>query len=213
MDALLAKGYRIAGSKAGTSYAIYRPFNAMNPISILSKVGDVQAAFDARSNFAFGSPNEYGDARWYALHDRSLTRPGDYLVGAGGAYFIAAQQPLLPSFCISCNATVSLRRPIRQSAIGAVAYAGGDPDREVEIMAGWPIALLLKGGGAVSDGGLPGEPSVATLQATIPVISDDISIAPQRADILVDGAGLRYVVRSSEGTDLGFRLTIEQAGP
>jgi hypothetical protein len=201
MQALVSKGYRIAGSKAGTTYTQYRPTDPLAPLG--NQIGTITAAFDAKAAFRFDAPNEYGDSRWYGLFDTSAVDAGDYLTGQLGTYFVAAVQPLLPAFCISCNTTVDLLRMPANAAPGLQPYTAVSGGSEVTLLSAWPASLLFGGRASRGEAGLPGELGLASYLALLPAFA---GATVQPGDVLRDANGLRYNVQSAELSDLGWRI-------
>ena len=207
LQALASKGYGIAGRKTGTDYAQYRPSDALDPLATV--LATLSASFDAKAPYGFAAPNEYGDARWYGLLDTSAVQPGDYLTGQGGTFFIAAVQPLLPAFCINCNATLSVLHVPASAAVGVqIDYSAVYADAETEIMAGWPASLLFGGQRSQSEARLPGELALPAFTVLLPAFA---GVTIQPSDVLRDSDGVRYVVQAAELSDLGWRLNARRA--
>lgn len=199
MQALVAKGYAKAGAVTGTPYTQYRPANASAPM--ISPLATLQASFDAKAAYGFNAPNEYGDARWYGLLDTSAVAPGDYLVGQLGTFFVAAVQPLLPAFCISCNVVLDLLRVPANASPGMQPYAA--VSGEAVMLAGWPASMLLGGRSSRGEAGLPGELPLASYLALLPAFAG-VTVLP--GDVLRDADGVRYNVGQAELSDLGWRI-------
>ncbi len=203
-------GYAKAAQRIGTSFSQYRPSGANNPTAAPARNSSLLASFNAE-DFTYGRPNKYGKPTWFALLDGSQTEPGDYLIGnAGeGTYFIAAQQPLLPILAVQCNRTVSFYRPVSQTQVGAISgYEGNTPDTQKPLALSWPASVLQGTKGEANKVGLPGDvrsPWWVVLVPNLPGVTLDSS------DIIEDDIGRRYIVSSAEQTDLGWRITAQEA--
>ena len=125
-------------------------------------------AFDATPAYGFTRPNSYGDALWHGLFDTAQTQVGDYLVGGDGTWFIAAQQPILPTICVACDRIVSIRRPAAPGAVGALGYSATVPDDEAVLMQGWPAGMVMRGIAKHGEANLPGEGPLGTMLVYLP---------------------------------------------
>src|ERR1700722_10498415 len=99
IQARIYGGYGKAASFIGQTYSVYRANSASNPTAGGNLVTTLPVSLNAE-DMKYGKPNKYGKATWYALLDGSRTRVGDYLVGPGGTFFIAAMQLLLPILAV-----------------------------------------------------------------------------------------------------------------
>ena len=91
----IARGMGIAAKRLGGKCDLYRPTGPGQPIVPDNRVLQLPASFNAQ-NPSYAKPNGYGRAVWFGVFDSAYTRPGDYLAGDEGVFFVAAQQPLLP---------------------------------------------------------------------------------------------------------------------
>jgi hypothetical protein len=201
------RGYAIAASKIGTAYSQYRPvtadITALQPIST-----SLLASFNAE-DMTYSKPNKYAKPTWYALLDGTQTQVGDYLVGAEGTFFIAAQQALLPILAVECNRTLSFARPQAQSDLGAVTnYEGNTSATQTPLAAGWHASVLQGTKGEKNEVGLPGDVRNPWWSILCPAIP---GVTLRTTDLAFDDLGRRYILSSVELTDLGYRMTAQQA--
>jgi hypothetical protein len=155
-------------------------------------------------DMGYRRPNKYGKATWFALFDARNAVVGDYLVGDRGTFFIAAMQLLLPILVVECNRVVTVFRPQVQGGVGAVEYSGTTTANQTAIMTGWPCSILQGTKGEKNETALPGDTRSPWWTILLPK-ADTIQILPN--DIITDDLGLRYVISSTELSDLGWRLT------
>ncbi|MEB0133578.1 hypothetical protein, partial [Pseudomonas sp. CCI2.4] len=158
-------------------------------------------------NFSYSAPNKYGQAAWLGLFDATLCAPGDYLVGEGGTFFIAAMQSTLPIYVVQTNRTVSVLRVGMDSGVGLGGYGGDTPATEAPLMTGWPASVLQGTKGEANPANLPGDirtPWWAILMPAWP------GIVLRTSDIILDELGRKYVISSAELTDMGWRMTAMQ---
>jgi hypothetical protein len=184
---------------------------------------DDDVSFDQPGNYLFtrkvslnaedmryGRPNKYGKPTWYALVDGTDLAVGFYFQGPQGTFFIATMQALLPILVVSCNRVVNIFRPYSQTGITGRAPYGGNTDKNSKLLvAGRPCSILQGTKGEKGDAQLPGDVRSPWWTVLIPQADTDIRMD----DIIKDDRGVRYVVSSSELTDMGFRLTCMQAAP
>jgi hypothetical protein len=157
----------------------------------------------------YGKPNKYGKPTWYALVDGTDLEVGDYFVGPGGVFFIAALQSLLPILVVECNRTVSIFRPQEQAGLGLGAYGGNTAATETLLFAGRPCSILQGTKGEKTESNLPGDVRAPWWNILMPYAGVNLTTD----DVIVDDLGLRYVLSSVELSDLGFRITAMTAVP
>lgn len=204
LQAKIYKGYGQAAKRIGFDYQQYRATSADNPLS--SALQTLPASFT--TNFKYSAPNKYGEATWIGLFDGTDFAPGDYLVGPGGTFFIAAMQATLPIYCVQTNRTVTLLRVSMDDGVGQVGYGGDTPETEVPLMQNWPASVLQGTKGEANETKLPGDvrtPWWAILMPAWP------GVIIRTSDILTDDLGRKYVISSAELTDMGWRMTAMQA--
>lgn len=197
-----------AALRIGLPCRVLRPQNPNAPLSNL--IATLNVAFNAAdSNYT--KPNLYGKPIWYLDVDARYTAPGDYLVRVsdGGIWFIAAQQQLVPIVAVECNRRVTIARQGSATVCGVGDYSGlqdpanylGTPDSM------WPASILI-GGRALAAIGLPSDVKQAGWKILLP---PSIQEAIGAGDIIVDDLERRFAVESAEQTDLGWRLTVNEA--
>lgn len=213
-------GYAKAALRIGPVYTQYRPGGAGNPLA--APLATFNASFNAE-DMKYGRPNKYGAPTWYGIFDGRLTQVGDYLVGPGETYFIAAQQLTLPILCVECNRTVRVTRPaapVPISTAGGVSvlpYAGvcDSPGESVDVLGispannggvfvGWPCSILFGKGRLKNTDALPSGTSEQT--GWLILLPPSVPIIFQAGDRLIDDLGRMYVVNGAEQTDLGWRI-------
>ena len=204
------KGLGAAARHIGNEVDAYRPSSTIDPIAPENRYLRLHAAFNDE-NLSFRRPIPYGRATWSGIFDRAYTRPGDYLAGPAGTFFIAAQQSLLPALCILTNRTVSIARPAAPSLAGVNDYGGLLATTATTILTAWPASILFAGAG--SPGELPGDGGTPTWTVLLPVIPPAVNTLTDiaTADLITDDKGMSYVVGSAELTSLGWRILAKQA--
>lgn len=203
---IYSKGYAKTADKIGLPHTIYRPTSAVNPtpISNANVIGTLNAHF--RVDDGLTQFNNYGKAVWRGWFDGTKTQVGDYLVGADGTYFIAAQQPLLPPLCVQCNSTINITRPGDPAPYGALGYNGGASD--IALMTGWPASILAGPKGEKNEVGLPGDVKQSWWSILMPAWDGVLLTA---SDVMTDQNGRRFIGASIELTDMGYRITAQMA--
>jgi hypothetical protein len=196
----ISKGMGVAARKLGTPFIVYRPDGATNPLSSRNRVIKLCASFNAEDE-RFRSVAGFGRPIWWGMFDASYTRPGDYLVGASGTYFICAQRPLLPVQCVLTNHVVQILRPATPVSGG---YSGFCVATATHIIAGFPAALIEEGA-RVADGGARSQ-KFGGWSLLLP----NLPASPQVGDVVTDDASMHYVVGAAEQSALGWRLMVRQ---
>lgn len=199
-------GYAKAAKRIGPVYQLFRPSSATNPFQY-GPLGSLNASFNAE-DMTYGRPNKYGKPTWFCLVDGSQVQVGDYLTNATQTFFIAAMQPILPILAVDCNRTVNVLRPQQQTGVGAVGYGGDTDANETPLMTGWAASVLQGTKGEKNEVNLPGDVRNPWWQILMPAFP---SVTIRTSDIVTDEIGRRYIVSSAELTDLGWRMTVQQA--
>ena len=200
----IARGLGTAARHIGTEYDAYRPLTAQNPLAPEHRYLRLSAAFSDES-LSFRRPMAYGHATWSGIFDTAYTKPGDYLAGPAGVFFIAAQQSLLPAICVLSTSTITISRPAAPAAAGVNSYGGLLTTTALPVLTAWPASILFAGSG--SPGDLPGDANTPTWTVLLPTTPATI----RSADLLTDHIGKSYVVGSAELTALGWRILVKQA--
>ena len=208
LQARIYAGYAKAALRIGYSADQYRPASANNPLSVGNKLRSLPVSFNAE-DMTYSKPNKYGKATWYGLFDGTLTQVGDYLVNEqDGTFFIAAQQTALPILLVNCNRTINVLRPQQQTGLGAVGYGGDTDANETALMTAWPASVLQGTKGEKGEVSLPGDTRSPWWAILLPAVA---GVTLRTSDIVTDDLSRRYVISSAELTDLGWRITAQQA--
>ncbi|CAH2603205.1 conserved protein of unknown function [Rhodovastum atsumiense] len=204
LAARLAHGAARGAAVIGRNHALFRPADPLDPLD--APIGVLPAAFRPKGS-RFGTPNSPQDPWFDGVMDLALVRPGDYLAGPAGTYFIWQMVPLGGALCVRCNDVLSLKRPAQVAAAGPDAYGGNTASGETLLMAGWPAAMLrgARGGGGRVD--LPGNDSLGAWAVLLPPWP---GVTLRSADVILRAGGGRAVVTSAERTD-GWRLLATEA--
>jgi hypothetical protein len=201
------KGNGRAASVLGQSYEFYRPSAGLTPLVwrdphtglLNNPIVTLKVALNAE-DMKFSRPNKYGKPTWYALFDGKDVKSGDYLVGPQGTFFIAAMQYLLPILAVECNRVVTLSRPAERTGVDDTSYSG--MQNEVAYVTGVPCSILQGTKGEKGDTSLPSDTKMPWWSILLPAAGD-----LKFGDLATDDLGRRYVLSSTELTDLGYRLT------
>lgn len=206
LTSLVQQGYRIASQKVGVPHDLYRPNRLHGPLSELSRLGTVTAAFDRDATFPFTSQPRHGEPVRHALVDGTLLEHGDYLVPgeSGETVFVARPGDCHATLCIACNATLMLRRVPPPLVVGANGYRAVAND-ETSLQDGWPASILSAGRGGAGFADLPGGLPVGAWTILLPRCAALPTI--RNGDVLQDKAGTRYGVERAESSILGWRIT------
>ena len=162
------------------------------------------AAFDL-GDPGYRRPRGYERA-WRGTFDVDCTEVGDYLRGPRGVSFIAMLPPLQRPLCVMTNAVVDVLRAAGPVVPGLNGYGGVQEGRLRAVLRGWPASLLSGGGDA--PGGLPDDGGLSGWSLLLP----GTPAAIEGSDLVRDEAGRRYLVRSAERSELGWRLSVRAVG-
>ena len=206
----VSRGMGQAAVHLGELYEAFRPRDAVAPLSPANRLLCLNAAFHAEDK-DWNRSARYDQPLWFALYDTAYTRPGDYLRGSGGIFFIAAQPPLLPTVCVLTNRVVSFTRPDGARQPGSNGYGGVQQREEIVILDGWPASVLMASTGGRSAGALPGEPGAASWVVRLPALHGLRAIELRQDDLMTDETGTVAIINAVELTELGWRLTTTQA--
>lgn len=199
----IARGLGTAARHIGTPHDVFRPRGAAHPLAPGNRVIRLGAAFNAGDG-KFRKPQLAAEPQWWGVFDTAYVRPGDYLCGEGGIFFVAALQPLLPVLCTRTNRRVGLARPGGAALVGSNSYGGVQPATATALLTGWPASLLQQGRG--QQGPLPGDTRLAFWTVLLP----RLPVAPKPGDLLEDDLGQTYVLAAAEESDLGWQLQVKQ---
>ncbi len=199
----ISRGMGVAARRIGTVHEMFRPVSSTAPLARDNRRLRLHASFSAE-DARFGKPAGYGRATWWGVFDAAYTQPGDYLVGAEGSYFVAAQQPLLPVLCVQANRTVSVGRP-GAAVTGVGGYGGVQPGAATTLLRDWPASIL--GVVAGSAGVMPGDGGVGTVTVLLP----RLPVQLRTGDLVVDDLDRTFVAGVVEESGLGWRLAVRAA--
>lgn len=202
IQALINQGLGFGAAVIGEPCTWFRPSGPANPLDPANARGELRCYFDPDYAFGGKKPNLYGKPLYGALFDRTATLPGDYLQAASGTYFLAAQQPLLPTAAVACNATVTLTRPGGNTASGKQPYGGRRDSTDTPLMTGWPASLLRAGRTIAGKADLPGDVPDGGFEMLLPAWP---GVTLRTGDRVADGQGRAFVLSSAELSDLGWR--------
>lgn len=194
------RGMGVAARKLGSPFIVYRPGSSVDPLCSGNRVIKLFASFNSQDD-SYRHVSSYGEAIWWGVYDASYTRPGDYLAGSAGTFFVCAQRPLLPVQCVLTNRVVTIRRPAVPSSGG---YSGMVLGEARTLLEGWPAGLLEAGPHGAS--GLPRETRLGSWSMLLPALP----VSPQASDIVTDDLSASFVVGAAEQTGLGWRLLVRQ---
>jgi hypothetical protein len=208
IQAKINRGAAIAAQKLGETCTWYRPLDALRCVVSEAVMGTILCYFDPSFQFTAKAPNLYGKPVYGALLDRTKTLPGDYLSAPSGVYFIAGQQPLLPTIAVQCNALVNITRPAGAIPLtpGINAYSAETAATDQPLMTGWPASLLQGGRTQTSRADLPGEVQNKGFTGLLPYWPGVIFRTADRVSDTTTGKML--TISAAELTDLGWRLDL-----
>jgi len=197
-------GLNRAANILGRTADAYRPRGCGNPVNLANRYLRLHAAF-TRADAGFSRAVSYGVAEWCGIFDAAYTRVGDYLVQDHHAWFIIAQQPLLPVLCIKANRVVSIARSVTAGDAAALDASGSQS--MTRVISDWPASVLGIETEGRSLSHLPGDTAIPAATVLLPSTHGK---RIQRADLVTDDQGTTSLVVSSELSDLGWRLNIRQ---
>jgi hypothetical protein len=200
-------GLNVAARTIGARTDAYRPSGISDPLAPANRFLRLHAAFSAPDG-KFSRANAFGAALWYGVFDAAYTRPGDYLVQRNRIWFVAAQQQLLPTLCVSTNRMVSFWRPAAPSNTGVNDYGGATPATNTLLLSNWPASVLDATGRARAEPNLPVTTAEPYWTVLLPALSE-VVLSP--SDLITDDLTRGAVVTAAELTDLGWRITARQA--
>ncbi|HTR16511.1 MAG TPA: hypothetical protein VMI52_05690 [Acetobacteraceae bacterium] len=201
----IARGAGIAARRLGTVYDVYRPCGVDAPLAPGNRVVRLSAAFLSEDG-RVRKPSGYARAAWFGMFDYAYTRPGDFLSGAAGVFFVARQALLEPAICVLTNRVLGFSRPAAANAVGVNAgYGGVTRTGSVALGSGWAASVLASGGG--ERGTLPSDQRAPQWDALLPALP----FSPRPADLVTDEAGRGYGVVSAEESEMGWRLVLQSA--
>jgi hypothetical protein len=209
----IRRGLGAAARAAGAWCDLYRPQTASDPMAAGNRTLRLPAMF--ASPVRFDAPVGYGDALWEGYFDTGYSRPGDYIVGPDGVFFIASQPRLGPVLCVKTNRVLSFARPAAPATAGVNRYVGVQAAVATALLTDWPASALSAGAGgrgalpADAPGVIGGAGGWAVLMPVARV--NGARVLLRQGDLVHDDLGRTGVIASAELTDLGWRLHVRQA--
>lgn len=198
-------GYGKAALRVGQDYSVYRPQSALlDAISPVNLIETIKASFNAQ-DMAYTKPNKFGQSLWYGIFDGRLVQVGDYLVGAGGTYFVAGMQETLPILVVQANCIVSIAFSTLGTGTGGIGYDGVNGASMTRVLTNRPASILQGGGGQRVD--LPSDVKNPQWNIIIPHIA---GLYIDTGYVMTDDLGRDYAVQSAELTDLGWRINASE---
>jgi len=200
----MSRGMGSAARVLGDVYDLFRPHGPVRPLAPEHRIMQLPVVFDG------GYPG-YTRPRGYeralrAMFDSVAVLAGDYMRGPRGVLFVAALPQMLRPICVLTNVVFDVLRPIGAVGPGLGGYGGVSEGTLQPMLVGWPGSLIVDSG---SRGGvLPADGGRAGFSVLLPTTPKEIL----SSDLLQDEEGRRYLVRGTEATELGWRLSVRQAG-
>ena len=202
MAALVARGYAIAASKIGTSYAWYRSASLINPTATANQLGTLQASFAVDAGFK-ATPN-YQTILYRAFVDTSQVVTRDILVGQYTMVMLETG-PLLPPLALICTDMIKIERASTSAAIGLQAY--GAPTAYTTIALNLPANINIKKESGTLEANLPADVGRRTFwEASFVALDGSI----KDGDIITDGEGYRYQVAAASWQSIYYKCLCER---
>jgi len=217
IQAAVNRGYAIAGSKLGSSYALYRS-SGSSPLAT-SAIATLPAVFTnaKASGFNFEKGDTPKDVLFVVLADAAQLRVGDYMVG-GRTYFIADMPALRPALAVQCNATVSVYRlpgePAGTAGFGSQPYqepqtaSGASIYDEAPVISGIPCLLQESTQRRNSIEQLPGDTQSSAVRMGYFAPSSFPKGSLLARDYVVDDLGTKYQVIDPHWDVMGYRAAL-----
>lgn len=207
--AKVAYGYGKAASKLGPQHSVYRATSTGPAIAPANLVGTTPFIASATPDGAFRRPSNWTTPEQFGLFDPTKARPGDYLTGSSGTWFVASTDTLTIPMVVQCNVVISIARG---EAIGPglnPIYGGQTPAVDQTLLTDWPASLLSGGHSEAGRAMLPDDPKrFAGGICKLPPVPGVTFRAGDR--ITVDG-GDTWMVAGAFLQSLGWRLELAGA--
>lgn len=200
----LSRGLGAAARVFGVPYDAFRPRGAGNPLRAEFRFLRLPAAFDG-GDPGYRRPRGYERAM-RGTFDSAYLQVGDLLQGPLGVLFVAALPALNRPLCVLTNSVLRVDRPGGPDGAGLVAYGGVVASRLEPVLADWPGLLLPSSVGR--PGPFPGDGTLDGFVLLLPLGAPGI----RTADLVRDDTGRRFVAGGVELSELGWRVSLRQAG-
>lgn len=206
-------GYGKAATRLGTSHAIYRSANGIDPIQQPNFLFNQLISVD--ENLKYTKAKKYGDMQWQFLPENGLLLQNyDYMVSPSGIhYFIVDIIPddrLTPPTCVECNAIISL------FDLSNTLNPGGNPYQQfpgdkTTILSNCPAAVMQYTRMDMDNMRLPTSVKMPTYSILVPDFDDVVIKSGQEIE---DDKGRHMVVIVAEQTkkNLGLRIIAQLKG-
>jgi hypothetical protein len=135
----LQRGLGVAARRLGDAHDVFRPRTSGDPLAIGNRLLTLAAAFDVPDGRFRRAPG-FGAVVWQGIFDAAYTKPGDYLSGPNGCFFVALQLPLLPPVCVRATRVVTVARPALRERVGPRSYGGVSRADAEPILRNWPVS-------------------------------------------------------------------------
>ncbi len=201
LNALIASGLAKAAQRLGSPYSIFRPTNAVNPLTV-APIGTVMAVFDPSVSLTLTGVEDRNASSASLIGDFSSLQQGDYLVGSN-TWFVSHIEPLRAASCVRCNHTLSIRSPLGAFTTGPGSYGGRLPATDIILASGWPASVLTKTHLDTATARLPGDVRTVFVEVLLPTIP---GVVISHGQLLTDEFGQTYAVAATELSDRGWRL-------
>ena len=195
---IISRGMGNAARVIGSDYDVFRTRSPRDPLSSGNRIMRLPVILD---NGASGHRRARGFERVLrATFDGIAIRSGDYLRGPRGTLFVAALPPMERALCVLTNKVVDVLRPGGPDGVGLNGYGGLIEATLETVLAGWPVQMTTTG--TAGQGALPGDGGRSVCSFLFPVTP----VAIKASDLLQDEAGARYVVRTCDGSEMGWHV-------
>ena len=196
----MTRGMGNAARVIGEDYDLFRPAGAFRPLAPENRIMRLPVILDAGSG-DYRRPRGF-DQAVKAVFDSIAVHVGDYLRGPRGVLFIAALPRMAKPLCVLTNTSVDVLRASPAGSAGLNAYGGINEDMLDLVLGDWPVQLVAVGSGR--PGALPADGG----QSAATIVFPPTPVLINASDILQDGLGRRFLVRSVEDTEMGSRISV-----
>jgi hypothetical protein len=187
-------GFKIAASKVGVQYAVYRSQGVDTPITPAHLVIPQQyVAIDTNPQFTYAAPAKQDSDLFYGLLDLTNIQNGDYVVGAQGTFFLGCQEPFKVPIAMRCPRTISIMRQDDTDRPGLQRRASFSPST-----GGWsvvasaiPASVMLDRDRGKPQANLPGDVISRVLWRIRLSPAFGQTTTPDWADLIKQGDRLR----------------------
>ncbi len=200
----MCRGMGSAARVLGETYDLFRHRGPWRPMAPENRIMQLPVMFDG-GDPGYRRPRGYERAL-RATFDSIAVKVGDYMRGPRGVLFVAALPSMLRPLCVLTTVAFDVLRPGGAATAGLNEYGGVSEDVLATVLTGWPGQMLA--GGGSRPGVLPAEGG----QAGFSVLLPPTPVAIQGSDLLQDEVGQRFLVRSAEASELGWKLLVQQTG-